>query len=88
MAKKKRTYQTRTDITKLGLNLRKILNEKIRPEFGEMTLAEIGKKAGGMSMASTNNLLNGDGQPSLGAVALMAKAAGGKLVVTFEKGKK
>ena len=51
-----------------------------------MTLTEIGKKAGGMSMASTSNLLNGDGQPSLGAVALMAKAAGGKLVVTFEKG--
>ncbi len=91
MAKKKakpRSQGQRIDLLELGIDLRAILDDKIRPNLTG-TYAEIGERAGGMPAGAVSNVLNGHDPASLGAVAALAKASGGRIVVRYDppKGK-
>ncbi|MEO9591450.1 hypothetical protein [Rhodopirellula bahusiensis] len=79
-AKPGRRPGTRVDPLEFGIDMRAVLDE-IRPSL-EGTYAEIGARAG-MPPGSVSNILNGSGHASLGAVAALAHAAGGKLQVEF-----
>ena len=65
-----------------GIDLAAIV-EEIRPHFGDMTYPEVGELAG-IPAGSVSNLLNGSRKPSLGMVAALAHASGGRLVVRYE----
>ncbi|WP_168566857.1 hypothetical protein [Crateriforma spongiae] len=92
MAKKKtktpprRDTSGRIDLSDFGIDLSAIL-EEIRPHLNG-TYAEIGKRAGNMPAGSVSNTVNGHVKPSLGAVAAIAHATGGRLVVRYEPPKK
>lgn len=79
-AKPARRPGNRVDPLQFGVDMRAVL-EDIRPSL-EGTYAEIGKRAG-MPAGSVSNILNGSAHASLGAVAALAHAAGGKLRVEF-----
>jgi hypothetical protein len=79
-AKSFRRPGNRVDPLDFGIDMRAIV-EEIRPCL-EGTYAEIGDRAG-MPGGSVSNLLNGTAHASLGAVAALAHAAGGKLNVEF-----
>ena len=80
--RKRRDQSGRIDVTEYGIDLATILGE-IRPHL-KGTLEEIGERAGNMSRGSVSNTLNGSVKPSLGAVAALAHASGGRLVVKYE----
>ncbi|TWT73298.1 DUF6794 domain-containing protein [Allorhodopirellula solitaria] len=84
MAKKKASagHSKRLDPTRHGIHLSAIL-EEIKPHLDGMTQAEIGKHADLKPMV-ISHLMTGYRDPSLGAVAALADAAGGRLVVKFE----
>lgn len=86
MAKKKRLKNRdqsgRIDITEYGIDLSAIIAE-IRPHL-QGTQAEIGRRAGNMPAGSVSNTLNGLVKPSLGAVAALAHASGGRLLLTYK----
>lgn len=86
MAKKKAKKSPtakRFDVTHYGIDLPALIAE-IRPHLDDMTYAEVGERAG-MPAGAVSNYLNGSSKPSLGAVAALADAAGGRIVVKFEK---
>lgn len=72
----------RLDPAVYGINLSAILKE-IKPHLDGMTQATIGERANLKPMV-VSHLMTGFKSPSLGAVAALADAAGGRLVVTFE----
>lgn len=76
----------RIDTEEFGVDLPAVLNT-IRPHLEGMTYPEVGKLAN-MTAGSVSNVLNGSRKPSLGMVAALAHAAGGRVVVTFEPPKK
>ena len=79
----KKGHSKRLDPLKYGIDLEAIVQE-IKPHLlPEMTLAEIGEKAG-LSRMVVSHILNGHGSLSLGAIAALAKASGGRLVVKYE----
>lgn len=65
-----------------GIDLSAIL-EEIKPHLDGMTQAEIGEHADLKPMV-VSHLMTGYKSPSLGAVAALADAAGGRLEVTFK----
>ena len=77
---------SRIDVTEYGIDLPALVAE-IRPHLEGMTHAEVAERAG-ISTGSAANYLNGAFKPSLGAVAALADAAGGRIVVKFEPPKK
>jgi hypothetical protein len=72
----------RVDPLAFGIDMPAIVQE-IKPHL-DGTYAEIGQRAGGIPAGSVSNLLNGTAPPSLGSVAALAHAAGGRLIVRFE----
>lgn len=83
---KKRDSSARIDAATYGIDLSKII-EEIRPHLSG-TMGEIAAQAGTMTAGTVSNTLNGSAKPSLGAVAALAHASGGQLVVKFERPKK
>jgi len=71
----------RFDIVSMGIDLNAIL-EQIRPHL-HGTHAEISKRAGGLAPNNVNCLLNGLKPPSLGGLAALAHASGGKLSIAY-----
>ncbi|MDV6032728.1 MAG: helix-turn-helix transcriptional regulator [Phycisphaera sp. RhM] len=71
----------RIDVTEYGIDLPAIVAE-IKQNIGDMTYAEVGAKAG-MPRGSVANVFDGSVKPSLGAVAALAHATGGRLVVKY-----
>lgn len=84
MAKKKASagHSKRLDPADYGINLSAIL-EEIKPHLDGMTQAEIGERANLKPMV-VSHMMTGYREPSLGALAGIASAAGGRLVVKFE----
>lgn len=76
-------HSKRLDPADYGIDLAAIL-EEIKPNLAGMTHAEIGQAAGLRPM-SVSHLLNGVKPPSLGALAALAKASGGRLSVRYER---
>jgi hypothetical protein len=76
-----RSRGQRIDAKDFGIDLDAILNE-IRPHL-DGSYDAIGERAGGMTAATIANVLGGFNRASLGTVAALAAAAGGKLEVTF-----
>ncbi|TWT95772.1 hypothetical protein [Neorhodopirellula pilleata] len=77
--------QRRIDVTEYGIDFNAIL-EEIRPHLSG-SHAEIGQKAN-MPATSVCNSLNGSVKLSLGMLASLAHASGGKLVVAYKPPKK
>ncbi|TWU16312.1 hypothetical protein [Allorhodopirellula heiligendammensis] len=65
-----------------GIDLAAILDE-VRPHLAGKTSAEVGE-AGGLNPVVVSQLFTRNRPASLGAVAALADAAGGRLVVKFE----
>lgn len=89
MAKKKavkRDHTTRIDLKQYGIDLTAILDE-IRENLTG-TKNEIADRAGNMTAGSVSNTLNGTAKPSLGSLAALAQASGGRLLVKYEPPKK
>lgn len=88
MAKKQKAagHSKRLDPAAYGIDLSAILQE-IKPHLAGMTQAEIGERSDLKPMV-VSHLMTGFRDPSLGALAALADAAGGRLVVTFEPGTK
>ncbi|QDV86058.1 helix-turn-helix domain-containing protein [Planctomycetes bacterium TBK1r] len=85
MAKKKAAKAPtakRIDVSAYGIDLPGLI-EEIRPHVEGMTYEQIGERAG-LPRGSVSNYFNGTAKPSLGAVAALAQAAGGRVVVKFE----
>lgn len=85
MAKKKtpkRDQRKRIDVAAYGIDLAKIVSE-IRPHL-QGTYEEIGQRAARMPANNVNRILNGHLKPSLGALAALADASGGELIVTYK----
>ncbi|PHQ35184.1 helix-turn-helix domain-containing protein [Rhodopirellula bahusiensis] len=83
----KPTSGKRIDRAAYGIDLPAVL-ETIRPRLAG-THAEIADRAG-MSKGNVSNVLSGAKEPSLGHLAALARAAGGRIDVTFipEKSKR
>lgn len=82
---KKRKAGNRIDIARHGVNLPRLLDEIADDLKG--TNAEIGERAG-IPALKVSHLLNGHAAPSLGYICLLAKAAGGRVVVKYEPKRK
>ena len=74
-------HDNRFNLTAFGIDLPALL-EEIKPHL-HGTRAEIGSRAGGLPENNVNRLFNGQLKPSLGALAALAAASGGKLVVKY-----
>jgi hypothetical protein len=79
---KKRDQSQRIDVAAYGIDLAKIVSE-IRPHL-EGTYEAIGRRASGMPANNVSRILNGHLKPSLGALAALAAASGGQLIVTYK----
>lgn len=78
----KRPSSRRIDVKQYGIDLRGLVRA-IRPHLDGMTQREISEKAG-INLARVHDILNNPTRkPSLGALAALAKASGGKLVVSY-----
>lgn len=80
--KKRRDPSQRINVSDYGIDLAAIVSE-IRPHL-HGTYAEIGERAAGMPENNVNRILNGHLKPSLGAVAALADASGGTLIVKYK----
>lgn len=76
----------RIDLKALGIDLDAIL-EEIREDLGAMTRAELGQRAG-LAANNVRRMLNKDKPTSLGALAAMASALGGKIEVRYVRPRK
>lgn len=86
MAKKANAgHSKRIDPADYDIDLAAILAE-IRPHLEGKTNAEVGELAG-MNAVVVSQVFTGTRSASLGAVAALADAAGGRLVVKFEPAK-
>jgi len=77
-----RDTSTRINLADYGIELSAVI-EEIRPYLSG-TRAEISERAGAMTSTSISNVLNGSVKPSLGAVAALAHASGGRIIVKYE----
>lgn len=82
MAKKTTAgHSKRIDPAEYGVDLAAVL-EEIKPHLEGMTNAQIGDLAG-LSAMVISQTWNGSKKPSLGSLAALAHAAGGRLDVKF-----
>jgi transcriptional regulator with XRE-family HTH domain len=79
-------HSKRIDPADYGIDLAAVL-EEIKPHLEHLTNAELGELAG-LSRMVVSQTWNGKKKVSLGALAALADAAGGRLEVTFEPGSK
>ncbi len=79
-------HSKRLDPADYNIDLSAVLDE-IKPHLESMTQAEIGEAAG-MSAMVVSHLMTGHQKPSLGALAALADASGGKLKVTYQPPRK
>lgn len=82
-ATKKPPTARRIDVTEFGIDLPAIVADIKANHLNGMTYAEVAERAG-MPRGSVANVFDGSVKPSLGAVASIAHATGGKLVVEYE----
>lgn len=72
----------RFDASDFGIDLGAILRDEIKPRFpGSDSDAA---RTAGMSPPVLSHLVSGVKEPSLGALAALARQAGGRIIVTFE----
>lgn len=85
MAKKKSRPKSKPkiDAANHGVDLKGVL-ESMRPALAELGTAVAIGEAAGIAANSVRIMLRGETTPSIGALAAMAEAVGGRIVVKYE----